>query len=68
MAAWLLVERDDGDGFKEVRAYDPSFDTRNMRGLRIFTVIHNASDEPIWDVVVNVSIFVDKDKLPTNSG
>jgi hypothetical protein len=31
-----------------------------MRGLRIYAVIQNASDEPIWDVVVNAPIFVKK--------
>jgi hypothetical protein len=57
VAAWLLVEQDDGDGAKEVDAGDPSLD---MRKARIYSVIQNASDEPIWDVVVNVPILVEK--------
>jgi hypothetical protein len=62
VAAWMLVERDDEDGPVEVGANDPSLDTRDMRDLRIYAIIHNASDEPIWDVVVNAPIFIEKSK------
>lgn len=57
VAAWMLVEQDDGDGLKEVEAGDPSLD---MLKARIYSVVQNASDEPIWDVVINVPILVEK--------
>jgi hypothetical protein len=62
VAAWILVERDDGEGFREVDPYDPSLDTRDMSHLRIYAVIQNASDEPIWDVAFNATIFVEKNE------
>jgi len=62
VAAWMLVKRDDEEGLREVDPGDPPSDIRDMRGLRIYAVIQNASDEPIWDVVVNAPIFVPKGK------
>jgi hypothetical protein len=59
VAAWMLVEQDDGDGPGDVEVSDLSLD---MRKARIYSVIQNASDEPIWDVVVNVPILVEKSK------
>ena len=57
VSAWMLVERDDGEGPKEVDASDPSL---NERKPRVYEVVHNASEEPIWDVVVNAPILVEK--------
>ncbi len=58
----MLVERDDGDGPKEVDVYELSVDQPDMRGIRNYAVINNASDEPIWDVIVSAPIFVEKSK------
>ena len=30
--------------------------------MRVYEIVQNASDEPIWDVIVKVPIFVEKDK------
>ena len=62
VAAWMLVQRDTENGPKEVDVYELSVDNPDMRGIRNYAVIHNASDEPIWDVVVNAPIFVEKSK------
>jgi hypothetical protein len=62
VAAWMLVERDDGDGPKEVDVYELSVDQPDMRGIRNYAIINNASDEPIWDVIVSAPIFVEKSK------
>jgi hypothetical protein len=59
VAAWMLVEQDDGEGPREVDADDPSFDRRRAR---VYEVVQNASEEPIWDVVVNAPILIEKDK------
>jgi hypothetical protein len=47
VAAWMLVEQDDGDGPRDVEVSDLSLD---MRKARIYSVIQNVGDEPIWDV------------------
>lgn len=59
VAAWMLVEQDDGEGPREVDADDPSFDRRKAH---VYEVVQNASEEPIWDVVVNAPIFVEKNE------
>lgn len=62
VSAWMLVERDDGEGPKEVDASDPSLNdpSFNRSKPRVYEVVHNASEEPIWDVVVNAPILVEK--------
>jgi hypothetical protein len=54
VAAWMLVEQDDGDGPREVEGADPSFD---MRKAHVYEVVQNASEEPIWDVFVDAPTF-----------
>jgi hypothetical protein len=46
VAAWTLVEQDDGKGLREVDVDDPSLDRRRAR---VYEVVQNASGEPIWD-------------------
>ena len=62
VAAWMLVERDDGEGPREVDVTELSVDEPDMRGIRNYAVIQNASDEPIWHVVISAPIFVEKSK------
>jgi hypothetical protein len=59
VAAWMLVEQDDGEGPREVDGDDPSFDRRKAH---VYEVVQNASEEPIWDVVINAPILVEKHK------
>lgn len=59
VAAWMLVEQDDGQGPHEVDVDDQSF---NPRKARAYEVVQNASEEPIWDVVVNAPIIIEKEK------
>src|SRR5258708_2777956 len=59
VAAWMLVEQPEEDGLREVDADDPSLD---MRKAKVYEVVQNASDEPIWDVVVRALIFTDNIK------
>lgn len=60
VAAWMLVEQEDERGRHEVDLDDFSaFDDASMR---VYGIVQNASDEPIWDVIVKVPIFVEKDK------
>jgi hypothetical protein len=56
VAAWMLVEQDDGQGPYEVDVDDPGL---NGRKARVYEVVQNASEEPIWDVVVMAPIFVE---------
>jgi hypothetical protein len=49
VAAWMLVEQDNGEGLEEVEVDDPSLARQKAH---IYAVIHNASDEPIWDVTI----------------
>lgn len=57
VAAWMLVEQHDDDGVHEVLLDDPSTDWRKVR---VYEVIQNASDEPIWDVVVRATILTEE--------
>ena len=57
VAAWMLVEQYDEDGASEVLVDEPSTDWRKVR---VYEVIQNASDEPIWDVVVRAPMFTEK--------
>jgi len=59
VAAWMLVEQDSRDGPREIDADDPSFDAR---AAHVYEVVQNASDEPIWDVVINAPILAEKEK------
>jgi hypothetical protein len=59
VAVWVLVEQDDERGRHEVDADDPSLDRPNAR---VYEVVQNASDEPIWDVIIKVPILVEKQK------
>jgi hypothetical protein len=59
VAAWMLVEQYDEDGAREVLVDDPSMDWRKVR---VYEVIQNASDEPIWDVVVRATVFKEKNE------
>lgn len=59
VAAWLLVGQDDRGGFTEIEVDSSSLDPRKAR---IYSVVQNASDEPVWDVVVKVPILVEKSK------
>ena len=66
VAAWILVERQREDGTTEIDPSDPSIDALSEsfdgRGLHIYAVIQNASDEPVWDVTSRVPGFVPKSK------
>lgn len=55
----MLVEQHDDDGIHEVLVDGPSTDWQKVR---VYEVIQNASDEPIWDVVVRALIFTDSIK------
>jgi hypothetical protein len=57
VAAWMLVEQDDGDGPHEIDANSQSF-RRNK--AHVYEVVLNASEEPIWDIVVNAPILLEK--------
>jgi hypothetical protein len=51
VAAWILVEHDNGDGPREVEWDGPSSDER---GAHDYAVVQNASEEPIWEIFVDV--------------
>ena len=57
VAAWMLVEQDDGEGPHEIDANNPSF---NRSKVRVYEVILNASEEPVWDIIVNAPILLEK--------
>jgi hypothetical protein len=58
VAAWVLVEQEDEGGRHEVDLDDLSeFDSATMR---VYEVVQNASDEPIWDVIIKPPILVEK--------
>lgn len=59
VAAWMLVEQDDGKGPCEIDQRSPSF---KRRKARVYEVVQNASEEPIWDVVVYAPIFTNNGK------
>jgi hypothetical protein len=59
VAAWMLIEQQDDDGVHEVTVDNPKTDWRKVR---VYEVIQNASDEPIWDVVVRAPIFKEQSK------
>lgn len=54
VAAWMLVEQDGENGIEEVAPADEGVD---LRRARIYTVVRNGSDEPIWDVIVHGLAF-----------
>jgi len=66
VAAWALVERHREEGRTEVDPSDPSLDTLSasfdMHGIHIYSIIQNASEEPIWDVTTRVPGFVPKSR------
>jgi hypothetical protein len=57
IAAWMLVEQHGEDGAREVSVDDPSTDWRKVR---VYEVIQNSCEEPIWDVVIRAPIFTKK--------
>jgi hypothetical protein len=59
VAAWMLVEEEGEGGRHEVDVDDPSF---NKANAHVYQVVQNASDEPIWDVIVKTPILVEKNK------
>jgi len=61
VAAWMLVEQDDGKGSLEIDQRSPSF---KRRKARVYEIVQNASEEPIWDVVVYAPIFTNDEEGP----
>jgi hypothetical protein len=57
VSAWMLVEQDDGKGLHEMGVDDPTFDRRKAC---IYSIVQNASEEPVWDVVVFTPMLVEK--------
>jgi hypothetical protein len=61
----MIVERyQDDDGRVEVDAGDPSLDvldpSYDPRGVHVFVIVQNASDQPVWDVTTHIPGFVPK--------
>lgn len=47
VAAWMIIERDDGQGSTEVISEETFANESNEADF--FVVLQNASDEPVWD-------------------
>ena len=56
VAAWMLVEQDNGDGPKEIEPENSS----GIDRFCVYQVVQNASDEPIWDVTVYSPTLVEQ--------
>jgi hypothetical protein len=54
----MLIEQDDGTGPEEISTYDQSYD--RAKAL-VYAVVQNASEEPIWDIVMSIPLDIGAD-------